>query len=114
MKQALLWVAGITIAAAVWVVSASWLYLLFVGRRDLFVAPYCQWIDAAPYVNATVWMKIYVVGSAAIPAVVLATYPVAVIKQRLRNRRPALYGRSTWAGDADMRTGGIGQSRSLF
>jgi len=70
-KKAAIW--GVCLAAPLgWVVSASWLYLSFVGRRDLFVFPFTQWIDAAPYFAATAWMKVYVIGSAVIPTGILA------------------------------------------
>ena len=37
----------------------------------------------------------------------------AIVWRFRKARRPALYGRSAWAGDAAMRAGGVRQSRTL-
>ena len=69
MRTLILAIVGTMLAAAAWVVTASALYLWFIGGRfDLFVFPYDQWIEVLPWWNRTGWMEIYVIGSAAVPS----------------------------------------------
>jgi hypothetical protein len=99
---------------AVWIVSASALFCIGIDRFDLFVFPYAQWIETAPWFHALGrWPQAVFIGSAAIPTTVMVICAVGAVRYYFRTRRPPLYGRAAWAGDAAMRAGGIRQSRRL-
>jgi len=70
-----------------WLAAASAIYCNLSGRGSLFVFPFTQWVQAAPYWRINVWMTVYVIASA-----VGATAPVVVVGLIwLARRRRAKY-----------------------
>jgi hypothetical protein len=96
-----------------WVVAASALYLTVADKFDLFQYPYMQWIQAAPYWRYDPWMTAYVVGSAAIPTVVVGLCLFGLVRHQ-RNRRPAIYGETQWATPQQRNANGISTKSRPF
>jgi heme/copper-type cytochrome/quinol oxidase subunit 2 len=95
-----------------WLAIASVVYCSLTGKRDLLAFPYAQWAEAAPWWRVNWLMTVCVTASAAVPTLLMVALGIVVWRLR-KARRPALYGRAAWAGDAAMRAGGIRQSRTL-
>jgi type IV secretion system protein VirD4 len=88
IRAIMLFVGCLVATGALWVVSASWLYLWSVGPRfDLFVFPYDQWIEVVPFWDATPWMRVYVIGSAAVPTIALALIVCGICRRRFKRSR---------------------------
>ena len=112
MKQLVVVTGAAAFGVWAWLVIASLVYCSLTGKRDLLAFPYAQWAEAAPWWRANWLMTVCVTVSAAAPTL-LAVALGAIVWRLRKARRPALYGRSAWAGDAAMRAGGLRQSRTL-
>jgi heme/copper-type cytochrome/quinol oxidase subunit 2 len=112
MKQLVVVTGTAVLGVWAWLVIASLVYCSLTGKRDLLAFPYSQWAEAAPWWRANWLMTVCVTASAVLPTLLAVALGVIVWRFR-RARRPALYGRSAWAGDAAMRAGGVRQSRTL-
>ena len=96
-----------------WIAAASWIYCLLKGPAYPFVFPFNQWIVAAPWWQHDPWTTVCVVIGAAVPTLITVLIGAALFQVRRRNGS-ALYGKSDWADPSERKSGGIGQSRSLF
>jgi hypothetical protein len=112
MKRLIVVTAAAVFGVWAWLVIASLVYCSLTGKRDLLTLPYAQWAEAAPWWRANWLMTVCVTASAVAPTL-LAVALGAIVWRLRKARRPALYGRSAWAGDAAMRSGGVRQSRTL-
>lgn len=116
MKRWLLASAAIVAVPAGWVVAASAIYLSAVGRRDLFVWPFDQWLGVAPYWGRSNWYaSLLITASAAAPtAAMLAIAYVAVIVWRRNAGTTAVYGKTKWASRRQMDKANISTARRPF
>ena len=112
MKQLVVVTGAVVFGAWAWLVIASLVYCSLTGKRDLLAFPYVQWAEAAPWWRANWLMTVCVTASAVAPTL-LAVALGAIVWRVRKSRRPALYGRSAWASDAAMHSGGVRQSRTL-
>jgi hypothetical protein len=112
MKRLAVVAGAVVFGVWAWLVIASLVYCSLTGKRDLLAFPYAQWAEAAPWWRANWLMTVCVTTSAAAPTL-LAAAGGAIVWRLRKALRPALYGRSVWAGDAAMRAGGVRQSRTL-
>jgi hypothetical protein len=112
MRRLLVIMGTAVLAVWAWLVTASLVYCSLTGKRDLLAFPYAQWAEAAPWWRVNWLMTVCVTASAVAPTLLAVAFGAIVWRLR-KARRPALYGRSAWAGDAAMRAGGVRQSRTL-
>jgi type IV secretion system protein VirD4 len=70
-----------------WLAAASDIYCAGIGRLDLFVFPFTQWIQVAPYWRLNWWMTLWVVLSAAVPPFVVGLAVFAWLRRRASSRR---------------------------
>jgi hypothetical protein len=97
-----------------WIVVASALYCEMSGRMGMFRFPYTQWWQAAPWWRLNWRMTLYVTTAAAVPTLIILGAILATIRIGYgKPRRPALYGKTGWAGPAEMRERGITRSKTL-
>jgi len=104
------------IAFSAWIISASALLCVFTaGNLSLFVFPFDQWIQAVRWFKAVGWlMKLAIVGSGAVPTIILALVLIAVGRALWGvEKRPSLYGNTGWAGREEREQFGIGHSTGL-
>lgn len=112
--------AGIAIAATayLWIVAASNIYCAGIGRVDLFVFPFTQWLQIAPDWRANWWITLWVVVSAGIPTLAVLALLISFRwfwRSRRRLRRPLggglkpleagvsdNHGHAAWPSVADM------------
>ena len=106
-------IAVLCLIPPTWLAAASWIYCLLKGSAYPYVFPFDQWIVDAPWWRYDPWTTVCVAAGAAVPTLVAALICIALFQIRRRNGR-ALYGKSDWADPGERKSGGIGQSRSLF
>lgn len=106
--------ALVVIVPAAWSVAASAIYCAGTGRMELFVFPYTQWLQAAPWWRYSLVVGLWVFISAALPTLALLLCAAVAFRRYRRLGRQPLYGDSTFAGAAEQRQGSIKQSRSAF
>ncbi len=116
-KRVVAFITGVVVTGYAWNVATSAILCAVIQRMELFQPPFLQWLDAAALFSAVSWtIKTWIVLAPLIPSTVVFIGAAALV----RRWRPAslarakLYGASRWASDADMRRGGIRQSRSPF
>lgn len=114
MIGVLIGIIGASAAVGAWVVIASYAYCRLSSHMDLFVFPWDQWLDIAPYWNVNGWTKAYVVISAAIPILLMVGIAYGVITRLKRSFLPSLYGKTGWARPAQMKASGISTNRKPF
>jgi hypothetical protein len=107
--------AFLILAPAAWIVGSSALLCLITNRWPLFVFPYDQWLQAVVWFRAvSMVMRRAISGSGIIPTAIVVLLALSVFNRLRRRRiRPALYGRTGWAGREEMRRRGISRSRAL-
>lgn len=69
-----------------WLVVASDIYCAGIGRLDLFVFPFTQWLQVAPYWRLNGWLTLWVVVSAAAPPFVAGLAVLAWARRRTGGR----------------------------
>lgn len=107
--------AGAVAAPFGWVFVASNIYCNGIDRPDLFLPPFTQWLQVAPYWRVNWWTTLWVVISAAAPTFFLAVLVWWLVSlRRGRAGRPNLYGSTGWASPAEMRRGGIELEKDPF
>ena len=91
-----------------WVATASAIYCAGIGRAELFVAPFTQWIQVLPYWSTNWWVMFWVV-IAAIGATGLIGLIIIIFIALFRGLRQAksLYGLTGWATTRQMTDGGL-------
>src|SRR5271166_5927087 len=89
MRRALLATTAIVAVPCVWTAGASAILCGGLDKSDLFVWPYTQWLQAAPWWRSDRWLALWVCISAAIPTAVLLLcgYGLARHWWRSRGRR---------------------------
>ena len=101
-------VAAVAATPFAWLFLASNIYCVGINRPDLFVPPFTQWLQVAPYWRVNWWTTLWVVVSAAAPTFFLAIVVWWLLSLRKgRANRPNRYGSTGWASPADMRSGGL-------
>jgi hypothetical protein len=95
-----------------WVAGASNIYCAGIGRLDLFVFPFTQWLIVAPYWRMNWWVTLWVVVAAAAPTFVLGLCAFAA-KRRFSNAR-LIYGKTDWATRSQMKAGNISTRKRPF
>jgi type IV secretion system protein VirD4 len=73
--------AGVVVIPYAWLAAASFLYLTASQRMDLFVFPYVQWLQYAPWWRYRPLVTAMVVGSAAVPTLVLGLLAYAILRR---------------------------------
>jgi len=86
MRRALLSTAAAIAAAAGWTASSSAILCAGLGKSDLFVFPYAQWFEAAPWWRNSWWLTAWIIASAAVPTAVPALCGFGLARHRWRNR----------------------------
>lgn len=116
MNRALTIAGLIPVSAAVWIVAASALFCKGIGRSDLFVFPFLQWVEfGLPYWHANWWIKLWVCAGGLIPLLFLVSGWIGLIGSLTgRKKQPNLYGSTGWASPAEMRQGGIKLEKDIF
>lgn len=106
-RNALALIGGAAVVALpyLWLVVASAIYCAGIGRQDLFVWPFDQWLQVAPYWRSNWWITLWLVVSAAAPTFVLSVCTVLLF--RSYRRAGSLYGKTAWATPKDMARGGL-------
>jgi hypothetical protein len=111
MRVAAVGCSALAAALAAWFVAASYLFVAL-GRLDID-QPWCAWWLYANN-QPDAWTLLLLAVSAIIPLFVTGAVLTAVWRLiGARLRRP-LYGNSTWATDAEMRSCGIRLGGTLF
>jgi type IV secretion system protein VirD4 len=87
VKRLLYATPAIPIVAYAWLAAASAIYLSVAQRWDLYVFPYTQWLQAAPWWRYRPMVTAMVVGSAAAPTLFLLA--IAVLAFRAPRRKLA-------------------------
>lgn len=107
MRKSLIAV-GAVFVPWLWLVAASALYCALAGKMALFRWPWMLWLSAAPYWHQNWFMTVCVLFSALVPTFVLGLIGFGFASRRREElARPALYGTTGWANDAEMKAGGI-------
>jgi type IV secretory pathway TraG/TraD family ATPase VirD4 len=109
------WMALIALAAAVWLVAASYLFLSLRGLSGMVEEPWKAWW----VYKQSDYSDIRTRGYLALSAVVAAAILLAVVSTTVRVRgfgaaRRKLYGDSTWAQRREMQKGGVRRTGTLF
>jgi hypothetical protein len=97
----------------VWLVGASNIYCMGIGRPDLFVFPFTQWLQVAPYWRLNWWMTLWVIVAAAAPTIVLGLAAI-IMARRCMRPAPQVYGATKWASRGEMNGGNISTDRTPF
>jgi hypothetical protein len=107
--------AFLVIAPIIWIVGSSALLCAVTNRWPLFMFPYDQWTQAVTWFRAVnMVMRLAIIGTGIPPTIVVILAALTVFNlMRRRHIRPALYGKTGWAGREEMRQRGITRSRAL-
>lgn len=100
-----------------WLFAASACYCLAIGHWEMFVWPFGQWIQAAPWWRLNDWMTIYVVGSAVPPTLFSLLLAYGAIRQAViirKRKKQEVFGKTGWANKAEMRDAGVHVGSKLF
>jgi hypothetical protein len=113
------WAIGAVVAACVWLIAASYLFVFMGGLQGRLERPSTAWLlYAASSPTPGVWTLLGL--SAAVPLVLAALLVTIIIRHRFKPTRQRevaakpLYGDSHWAKASDMQAGGIKRSKSAF
>jgi hypothetical protein len=90
---------------SLWIVGASDIYCNGIGRPDLFVFPWDQWLQVLPYWRANWWVTFWVVVSAAMPTAIFGLSRFLWLKRR-QSGGP-VYGKTQWATPQEMASSNI-------
>jgi len=106
MRRALLATTAAIAATAGWIASSSAILCAGLGKSDLFVFPFDQWLEAAPWFHrSNWWVETWIIVSAAIPTAVLALCGYGLARHWWQSRglrlRPFERRRATERGDSD-------------
>jgi hypothetical protein len=102
----LIGIVGASAAICGWIVGASFIYCRLSHHLDLFVFPFDQWLEIAPYWTINGWTKFCVVISAAGASAPFVA-AVALLRRRLRTDQGGLFGKTGWATTGQMKSGGL-------
>lgn len=103
---------GACVAGGFWIFTASFVYCRLSGHMALFVFPFDQWLDIAPYWTVTGWTKAYVVISAAAACLPFVVAYIVATRWRKQGWRLPIYGKTGWANRTHMKVGGISSDKS--
>ncbi len=115
--KATLAIWAVIAAAYAWLVAVSFLYCQLASALDQqhrafpFEYPFMQWLHAAPHWRANWAATASVVGSAALPTILIVLVGVMEWRRRTRAGEPKLYGSQRRADATDMRNVGITSAR---
>lgn len=99
---------------AAWVLLASGLYCQLSNHLDLFVFPYMQWFEAAPWWWYSPWILLYLVGSALVAGIAVLSVALIVLWPRRSGPAAPVYGKTEWATDRQRKTAGINATGKPF
>lgn len=98
-----------------WIVAASGIYLWGTDKLSLFRFPFAQWIQAAPWWWLNWQMTLWVIGSAAVPTLLLLVCSFGIVRHWWKTRsgdRP-VYGTTDWADRKQMASRDISATTKL-
>jgi hypothetical protein len=96
----------------VWLALASAVYCIGSGRPALLTFPFWQWMEVAPYWQATPSTTFWFVTAPILPTVAVLAIGLLALRSFRRRGQP-VYGESGWANREQMDRGGISTSRKL-
>lgn len=119
MRRALiLSVACGLVGGYVWVAMVSMIYCVLIGRLDLFVPPFMQWVAVAPDWRAnSATMTCFLIAPVLPTLLVVLPFGAIIVRQIMDyaggHQQQSVYGKTGWATSDEMQRGGIERSRKL-
>jgi hypothetical protein len=95
-----------------WLALSSAVYCIGSGHPALLTFPFWQWMEVAPYWQATPSTTFWFVTAPVMPTVAVLAIGLLALRS-FRRRAQLVYGESGWANREQMDKGGISTSRKL-
>ena len=104
-RTLILSIVGSLVAGYLWLALSSMIYCTLIGRWDLFVPPFMQWAEVAPDWRATSATTTYFLSAAALPTALVGLVGFMLLRTQWQGQN--LFGKTGWANDSEMQTGGF-------